>query len=274
MRVFISADIEGIAGVVSWDQTLPDRRGYAQACEWMTQEVVAACMAARDAGATDILVADSHLNRDNINLDELPADVQIVRGGPRPLGMMQGIESGDFDVAFCIGFHTGADEIGVLNHTCNGAGFQRLILNGEQVDELDLYIRVASHFGVPVGMITGDNELSASVAKRYPNIRTVSVKSAIGRISAQTITPEKARSLIQERTTEVLSNLEQLSLVDADGPFELDVEFKWHHPAETLDYLPCFTRTAASSVRFRGADILEVARAIEFLGSYKMVPYP
>lgn len=274
MKVFITADLEGVAGVVSWDQTLPSGSGYGQACRWMTDEVAATCTAAKAAGAEKILIADSHLNRDNIDLDRLPPDVQIVRGGPRPLGMMQGIDTDDFDIALCIGFHTGADKVGVLNHTCNGAGFQRLVLNGEQVDELDIYIRVAEYFGAPVGLVTGDKELCTSIANRYPGIHTVSVKSAIGRTSAQSISPKAAQDLIQQRTVEALSDLGQFSTHKEDGPYQLDVEFKWHHPAETLDYLPCFSRTGASSVRFNGSDILETVRALEFLSAYKLVPYP
>lgn len=274
MKVFVSADIEGVAGVVSWDQTLPDGRGYAQACEWMTDEVIAVCDAAIEAGAERVCVADSHLNGENINLDRLPDQVSVVRGSPRPHGMMQGMESGDFDVAICLGYHTGAHEVGTLNHTSNGAGFHALRLNGEDIDELDLYIRVASHFGTPVGLVTGDNKICASAARRYPFVETVVVKQAIGRMSAQTSSPHAGRELIHQQTKSVLSDVSRFRLIDVQGPFELEVDFKWHHPAEALAFLPSFERTGAQTVRFRGADILSIAKVVAFLSAYKLVPYP
>lgn len=274
MKVFISADIEGVAGVTSWDQTLRDGLGYAQACQWMTNEVDAACKAAIEAGAERILVADSHLTRENINLDHLPSSVETIRGGPRPLGMMQGIDSDNFDIALCLGYHTGAHVAGILNHTCNGAGFHELRLNGKQIDELDFYTLVANHFGTPIGLVTGDQSICDSAKARYPDIKTVSVKGAIGRVSALSISPARACELIKAATAEVLSDLSTFKSQKPTSPFELEIDFKWHHPAECLNMLPAFERIGAQTVRFIGETIVDVSKAVEFCGGYKLVPYP
>ncbi|MEM9667291.1 MAG: M55 family metallopeptidase [Pseudomonadota bacterium] len=274
MKVFITADLEGVAGVVSWDQTLRDGLGYAQACQWMTSEVAAACEAAIEAGATRVLVADSHLTRENLDLDRLPEMVEVVRGGPRPLGMVQGLDTDKFDIAFCIGFHAGAQEDGILNHTCNGAGFYELRLNGEPVDELDLYIRVAGYFETPIGLVTGDRAVCLSANSRYPHIETVAVKDAIGRVSASCISPSKARDMIRDAVTDILSRDDSFDVVDGSGPYELEIDFKWHHPAECLAMLPSFERRGAHTLKFVGETILDVSKAVEFCGSYKLVPYP
>lgn len=274
MKVFISADLEGVAGVVSWDQTLRDGKGYAQACRWMTEEVKTACEAALAAGATRIVVADSHLTRENIDIDALPASVETVRAGPRPHGMVHGIADDEFDVLLCLGFHTGAHEEGVLNHTCNGAGFHEIRLNGQPADELDIYARLAGQFGVPLGLVTGDRAICESAKRRFPWIETVSVKEAIGRMSATCLSPVHGRAAIGAAVERVLSRLGELQPVRLDGPIDLEIDFKWHHPAETLALLTPFERVGAHTVRLEAADMEQVSQTLEFLGSYKLVPYP
>ena len=108
MRLSISADIDGVAGVVTFHQTGPKGFEYERARRWMTNEVVAACHAARDCGVTDIVVSDSHGSGENLLLEEFPEGVQIVRSWPRPLAMMQGVETGPFVAAFLLGYHAGA----------------------------------------------------------------------------------------------------------------------------------------------------------------------
>jgi len=274
MKVFISADIEGIAGVVSWDQTLRDGRGYAQACQWMTDEVRVACDAALEYGAERIIVADSHLPRENINIDQLPDAVEIVRAGPRPHGMVHGIESDQFDILLCLGFHTGAHENGILNHTCNGAGFYEIRLNGEVADELDIYARVAGQFGAPVGLVTGDTVPCESALTRFPDIETAAVKTAIGRMSGTCMSPSKALELIAQRTRAALEKAASITPSRLEGPIDLEIDFKWHHPVEVLSFLRPFEARGAQTIGFIAEDMSEVARTIEFLGSYKLVPYP
>lgn len=274
MKVFISADIEGVAGVVSWDQTLREGRGYTQACQWMTDEVRVACEVAMEFGAGRILVADSHLTRENIDLDQLPKMVETIRAGPRPHGMVHGIESDEFDVLLCIGFHTGAHEDGILNHTCNGAGFHEIRLNGQPADELDIYARVAGQFGAVLGLVTGDDAICTSVAERFPGTETAVLKSRIGRMSGRCLSPAAAQDLIAEQTRVALQKSCDLVPITLEGPIDVEIDFKWHHPVEVLSFLKIFEARGAQTIGFVADDMSEVARTIEFLGSYKLVPYP
>ncbi len=106
LKVYISVDMEGIGGVVTNEQLGPAGFEYQRARQFMTDEVNAAIQGARDAGATQILVSDSHGNGQNILIDQLPNDVTIIRSWPRPLMMMEGIDS-TFDAALFIGYHSG-----------------------------------------------------------------------------------------------------------------------------------------------------------------------
>ena len=272
MKIFISADIEGVAGVVSWDQTRRQGYEYDRACRWMTGEVAAACDAAFAGGATRIVVADSHGTAQNLLLDELPDEVETVRAWPRPLGMMQGVETDQYDHVFCLGYHTGASEIGMLNHTCNGAGFYDVRIDGQSVDELDIYRGVAAHFGAPVTLTTGDDAYCASVARRYPNCHTVSVKTATGRMTGQSLSPASARKLISAAVTEVLAKPMPAKVTAPTAELRLEIDFKWHHAAETLCYLDGFARVGAHTVGISVADHLAVARILEFLSNYKLTP--
>ena len=123
LKVYISIDMEGITGVVQPAQLGPTGFEYGLAREWMTGELLAAIEGARAAGAGDIVVSDSHGNAQNVLIDKLPDDVRIVRGFPRPLSMMQGIDE-SFHAVIFVGYHGsewGVDA--VRGHTISSASF-------------------------------------------------------------------------------------------------------------------------------------------------------
>lgn len=154
LKVYISADMEGIAGVVTNEQLGPPGFEYERFRGFMTNEVLAAIEGARAAGATEILVADSHGNGQNLLIERFPKDVQIVRAWPRPLAMMQGIDA-SFDAVLFVGFHssTTATE-GVRAHTMSSANLADVRLNGVPVPEAGLNAAIAGHYKVPVAMIS------------------------------------------------------------------------------------------------------------------------
>src|SRR5262247_543171 len=155
-KIFISVDMEGISGVVQPSQLGPDGFEYQRAREWMTGEVNAAIAGIRASGPAEILVCDSHGNAQSILIDKLPDDVRIVRGFPRPLEMMQGIDD-TFSAAVFIGYHASewtADA--VRGHTISSARLLGVRLNGSEVSEGIFNAAVAGQFGVPVAFISGD----------------------------------------------------------------------------------------------------------------------
>src|SRR5687768_16869532 len=165
LRVYISADMEGVAGAVTGEQLGPTGFEYARFREFLTEEVLAAIAGARDAGATEIVVSDSHGNGQNLLIERLPADVTVIRSSPRPLIMMQGIDSSFAAVVF-IGYHAATtNPAGVRAHTMSSANLAGVALNGIDMPEAGVSAAVAGHFGVPVVMISGDDAAVAEAQR-------------------------------------------------------------------------------------------------------------
>ncbi len=268
-KVYISADMEGIAGVVTGEQLGPQGFEYQRFREFMTNEVLAAIEGARAAGATEILVSDSHGNGQNLLIEKFPKDVQIVRSWPRPLMMMEGIDS-TFDAALFVGYHASTtNPQGVRAHTMSSANFADVRLNGVSVPEAGLNAAIAGHFGVPVVLITGDEAIVKEARGLLPELEGAVVKWPYGFHSARTLTPEAACELIREKAKAAVARAGERKPYRLKTPVELELRFKNYRPAEVLAYLPIAERIDAHSVRFRGKDILEVARFIEFVLNYE-----
>jgi len=157
LKIYISADMEGVTGAVSSEQLGPGGFEYQRFRKFLTEEVSAAIEGAREAGADQILVSDSHGNGQNLLIDELPEDVQVVRSFPRPLGMMQGIDE-TFDGVIFIGYHSSTtNPNGVRAHTTSSARLAAVHVNGTEMTEGSFNASIAGHFGVPVIMVSGDD---------------------------------------------------------------------------------------------------------------------
>jgi D-amino peptidase len=268
-KVYISADMEGVAGVVSPEQLGPTGFEYQRFREFMTAEVVAAIEGARESGATEILVSDSHGNGLNLLIERLPADVRVVRSWPRPLGMMEGIDS-SFAAAVFIGYHSGTtNPAGVRAHTLSSANYAGVALNGAQVPEAGLNAAIAGHFGVPIALISGDDVAVEEARRLIGDLETVAVKRAISFHSAATLTPQASQALIKERVKTALARRANLRPYRLSAPVRLDLTFKNYRPAEVLAYLPIVQRIDAHSVRFTGRNVLEVSRFLQFVGGYE-----
>ena len=167
MRIFISADIEGVAGVVSPQQGQPGSPEYERARRLMTHEVNAAIAGAFDGGATAVLVNDSHGPMTNLLPDELDPRAECVLGRPKPGFMAAGLDAG-FAAMFMTGYHSGADRHGVLSHTVSGLAFLSLRVNGIDCAEATLYGAYAGGMGIPVALLTGDDQLEAAMRAAVP----------------------------------------------------------------------------------------------------------
>lgn len=269
LKVHISVDMEGIAGVVTGDQLGPAGFEYGRFREFMTREALAAVTAAKEAGATEIVVADSHGNGENLLIEQFPPDVTIVRSWPRKLSMMAGLDE-TFDAAVFIGYHASTtNPTGVRAHTNSSATLTRVALNGVDMTEGAWNAAIAGHFGVPVVMVSGDDAAVAEVRKVVGPIEAAEVKKALGFHSARTLTPQAALGLIGEHVKKGLARRGELKPYRPAGPIAVDVSFKHYLPAEVLAYLPLFERTGSHSVRFRARDMVEATSVMEFIGEYR-----
>ena len=269
LKVYISADMEGIAGVVSGEQLGPQGFEYERFRGFMTNEVLAAIEGARAAGATEILVADSHGNGQNLLIERFPKDVQVVRSWPRPLAMMQGIDA-SFDAVLFIGYHASTTSMeGVRAHTMSSANLADVRLNGVSVPEAGLNAAIAGHYKVPVAMISGDDAAVKETQALLGPIEGAVVKWNYGFHSARTLTPEASCDRIREAAKTALGRLSGMKPYVLTTPVTLDVRFKNYRPAEVLAYLPIVERTDAHAIRFKGKDMLETIRFLEFVGYYE-----
>ena len=270
LKVYISADMEGVTGVASADQLSPSGFEYQQAREWMTNEVLAAMQGAREAGATEFVVSDSHGNGESLLIDKFPNDVpvRIVRSFPRPLGMMEGIDS-SFAAVIFIGYHASTSStIGVRAHTQSSALLTRIALNGTSMSEAGINAAIAAQYGVPVVMITGDDAIVDETRRRLGPIEGVAVKHAIGFHSAATLTPDAAQKLIRRQAKTALERRDQMKPYPVTRPITLEVSFKNYRPVELLAYLPGVERIDSHTVRFVARDMREVSKLLEFVTNY------
>lgn len=268
-KVLISVDMEGIAGVVTGEQLGPPGFEYERFRLFMTNEALAAIEGARAAGAAEILVVDSHGNGQNLLIEKFPKDVQIIRAWPRPLAMVQGVETG-VDAVLFIGYHSGTtNPQGVRAHTMSSANLADMRLNGVSVPEAGLNAAIAGHFRVPVAMISGDDAAVKEAQALLGPIEGAVVKWAYGFHSARTLTPEASCALIRDTAKKAVERAGQMKPYLVAAPVTLDVRFKNYRPSEVLSYLPIVERTDAHSIRFKGKDMVEVIRFLEFMLQYE-----
>lgn len=269
LKIYISADMEGVVGVVTADQLGPQGFEYNRFREFMTEEVKAAAEAAFEAGATEVVISDSHGNGENLLIEKLPKNVTVVRSWPRPLMMMQGIDE-TFDGAIFIGYHASTNNLaGVRAHTISSARLADVRLNGTSMPEAGINAAIAGYFNVPVIMISGDDVIVKEATDLLGNIEGAVVKWAISFHAAKTLTPEIAYDLIRQKTRKAIARIKEFKPYKIAQPVQLDVRFKAYRPAELLAYLPIVERTDSHSIRFRGKDIIEVSKFLEFITNYE-----
>lgn len=267
-KVFISVDMEGISGVVDPAQLGPDGFEYQRAREWMTGEVNAAITGIRASGQAEILVCDSHGNGQSLLIDKVPDDVRIVRGFPRPLEMMQGLDD-SFTAAIFIGYHASewtADA--VRGHTISSARLLGVKLNGNEVSEGIYNAALAGHFNVPIAFVSGDRLAVTQIQKAVPGVEGVIVKEPYGYHSAQTVTPARGQAMIREGVTRAMGKVASLQPYRVTTPIALEVGFKLTIDAEKAAFVPGLSRADAHVVKGTFRDMPEITKLLQVLTSF------
>ena len=270
MKVFISVDMEGVAGVATGEQLGVTGFEYARFREFMTREALAAVTAAREAGATEITVADSHGSYQNLLVEQFPDDVRVVRGGPRRLGMMGGLDA-TFDAVLLIGYHAStSNPRGVRAHTFSSARLTGVKLNGREVSEGSWNAALAGHFGVPVLFVSGDDAAVREVQEALGPLEVVETKRNLGFHAADTLTPSASAARIAAGVKRAFARRGERTPYRLATPVTLDVTFKSYRPAEIASYLRGVQRVDAHTIRFVGQDMAEVSDFAVFLTNYTL----
>jgi D-amino peptidase len=269
LKVYISVDMEGIAGVVTADQLGPQGFEYERFRHFMTNETLAAVRAAKAAGAKDILVADSHGNGESLLIEEFPRDVRIIRSWPRHGGMMSGLDS-SFNAAIMIGYHASASSpAGVRAHTVSSATFTRVAINGQDVSEGALGAAQAGAMGVPVVFMSGDNIATAELRDRIGNIVTVETKKALSFHSAETLTPAESEARIEAGVRSALSRVREFKPYVVSTPVTLELTYKNYAAAEIFSYLPGMERVGSRTIRYVAKSVADAVDVIMVAESYQ-----
>jgi len=266
VRVFISADMEGLAGVVGDQQRSRTGQDYQLARRWMAEEVNAVIEGAMEAGADGFVVNDAHASAQNLILPDLHERAELVGGANRPLSMMEGVQEG-FDAAVFIGYHAmRGTRDACMDHTYSEARVMALRLNGTAYGEIGINARLAGYFGVPVVLVSGDDKTAAETAAFLGDaVETVVVKKAIGRHAARSLGQARVRRMLREGASRALKDLSRFKPLVLPGPVEMELEFVGTEQADRAQLVPGIERTGPRTVTARGANFLELFRLFLFL---------
>ncbi len=240
MKVYISADIEGVTDVTSWAETGYGGKGYEQACAQMTAEVAAACRGALKAGAEEVLVKDSHDGGMNIIHKDLPKGVKLVRNWCKSADSMMACVDMGYDVAFMVGYHSeGGDEANPLAHTMSHTRIASVHVNGKRMAEMDINALICAQYNVPVGLVTGDKGLCEKAEQDLPGTLTVAVKEGIGSATLN-MHPDDATALIEKRAAEAVKAFKagKLNVPAPQEKYELIIKFNEHFDAKAATVYP------------------------------------
>jgi len=264
MKVYISADIEGITGTTHWDETEKKQADYAEFREQMTAEVNAACEGALDAGATEIWVKDAHDSARNIITSKLPQEAKLFRGwSGHPYMMMDGLDS-TFQAAMMIGYHSRAgSSANPLSHTMSGANFYTRI-NGQYAAEFMINSYIAALEGVPVVFVSGDAGLCEDATSLIPAISSVSVKQGKGDATIN-IHPTLAVQKIRETVKKALSQDLQKCQVKLPDHFLVEIAYKEHAKAYAASFYPGVQLVGANTIQFETKNYFDVIRMMMFV---------
>ncbi len=259
MRVYISVDMEGVAGIVDRAQGSLPGIDYQRGRRLMTQEAAAAVRGALTAGATDVWVSDSHGSNGmrNIIIEDLPADCWLISGDSRPMGQIEGLD-GSFAALALVGYHTRHGLSGVLDHTISAREIYDLRLNGQPVGEVGLNAAVAGHLGVPVILVSGDHKLAGEVAETIPWAERVIVKEAIGRHASRAMHPQRACQAIEQGLTHELGRLDQMRVFEINRPVSADITFKFSSMADAATHVAGAKRMNDLTIRITAPDAVAV----------------
>ena len=254
MRVLVSVDIEGIAGVSRAEQTLSSGEDYGTARRLMTEEANAAVRGAYDGGATEVLVADAHGTFGNLLPDLLDERAELVHGKPRAYGMLEGIQERP-EAVLLVGYHAGAGERGVLAHTIRGTAFHRIWLQDRPAGEAAIYGHLAGAFGAPVVMASGDDAFAEETRLWLPRTRFAVVKRSVGTRAAISLSPARARSLIAAAAQEAVATAREVEPLVSGPSLRCRVEAKTPVLADLFSLLPGARRTAPLMLEFEGTPV-------------------
>ncbi len=263
MRVYISADIEGVTGICHATETNKEKPDFEPFRDQMAAEVAAACRGALAAGARETWVKDAHGSGRNLRPGDLPRGTRLIREwSGSPLSMMQEIQQG-FDAALMVGYHSGAGSPGnPLSHTYSGVA-TAILLNGKPASEFYVNALTAAMFGVPVVFLSGDAALCETAVSLVPGIATVAVMEGVG-ASTISMHPEEAVERIEAEVKRAIQGRQDDCLLKLDERFTLEVQCRTHVKAFEIGHYPGARQVDPLRVVLEAEDFMDILRFFQF----------
>jgi D-amino peptidase len=262
LKVFISVDMEGISGIVHQNETGGDRQAYELGRMLMIGDVNAAIDGVLTHGDAKVVVSDGHGSMRNLKPEELNAAADLVRGSPKPLTQMAGINR-EFNAALFIGYHSKKGTTnGILDHTISGRVIDCVTINGLEVGETALNAAIAGYYGVPLIFLSGDLAVTKEAHALIPNIKTLAVKEAISRTAAKCLNPTKARKLIKAGVISALKNRESIEPFVFTPPINVSIRYATSLMADAVEFLPFVERIDGRTISFISDDYLKAFGAL------------
>jgi D-amino peptidase len=253
MKILISADMEGVTGVTSPGDVHPGTSEYERFRRLFMHDVNAAIAGAFEGGATEVVVNEGHNWMRNLPIEDLDARAQIITGGYKRYVMMEGIDR-DVDLAFLVGYHAPFGAAGVLSHMFLGKGVTEILLNGETCSEGRMNAMLAGSFGVPVGLVTGDDAACADAVRFIPGVRTAVVKEAIDRYAAICLPPARTEPLIREAAADACRNASEHRPLVGEAPYRWEISVTNPSSAGLASLVPGVERVDTRTVRWSSDD--------------------
>jgi len=275
MKVFLSVDMEGISGLVRWQDVIRDGMDYLRNRRLMTQDANAAAAGAFEGGASEVVIEENHGVEDlcDLVIDEVDPRCRVVRGAGRPTATTMAALDGATGVVFLVGHHARAGSFpGIMAHTVSYTEFSAVRVGGRDCGEPEIFAIRAGELGVPVGLVTGDQVVIEQLRKRVPEAEAVEVKRALSNVAGDVIPPARAREAIRAAARRAVERAKAGELAPYRGetaPYEIEVELRKapaEHLRENLARLPEFELVGERTIRSVAPDMDLGFRRIAYLG--------
>jgi len=265
MKIFISADIEGITTTTQWDEVIDSHPSYPPHAKQMTEEVLACINGAKKAGAKEFLVRDAHAGGNNIDTMRMPSGVSLLRNwSGHPYSMAEGVDK-SFDAAMFIGYHSTAGRAGnPMSHTISSAKIHKIYVNGIPASEFLLFSWACALEGVPTVFLSGDKTLCEDYKGLHPLLVTCAVKDGIGATTINYSTEDTLKN-ISALSEKALSQDLSKALMQFPSQFEAEIEYKSHMSAQKASWYPGVERKSDTAVVFRANNYFEILRTLQWI---------
>jgi len=260
MKIFLSSDMEGTAGVVDWEQCIGDGPQAVAGRRLLLDEVNAAIEGALAGGATEIVVNDSHSQMRNLPPQALAGQAPYISGRHKPLYMMQGLD-GSFGAVLFVSYHGSVGVAAGLSHTYNPRAVAEVRLNGTVTGEAGINALVAAHHEVPVVLVTGDRCACEEAAALLPGVHTAVVKEPVGRLAAHSLHPARACALIREVAEKAVATAGQAAPPPLGPAATLEISVRTTDIAEAATWVRGVERAGPRELVISGDDLLSVFRS-------------